>query len=170
MAWPVYDPGMHRPGSSVIASLHDRDFPGWVEPQGSASQARDGRRLDGDGLTDELEALGRQDVRELVSRLAGPMGPPLRGQLQPERRSRSGFLSVCAQRRAMARLLEQIPGLSSRLDEVLAEGCQGGVDRLLREADQALRVRPPESPWSLPAALAADTVCPTRGDWSELGL
>ena len=53
----------------VTASLHDRDFYGWVEQQCAALRAHDSSRLDWDGLKEELEALGRQEYRELVSRL-----------------------------------------------------------------------------------------------------
>ncbi len=170
MAWPVYAHGSHCFDSAVIASLHDRDFYGWVEQQCSALQARDSSRLDWDGLREELEALGRQEYRELVSRLGVLLGHLLKWQLQPERRSRSWFLSVREQRRAITRLLEQNPSLRSRLDEALSDGFQGGVDLVLRETDLALRALPQQSPWSLPEALAAETLCDTRGDWSDLGL
>lgn len=152
----------------VTASLHDRDFYGWVEQQCAALRDHDSSRLDWDGLKEELEALGRQEYRELVSRLGVLLGHLLKWQLQPERRSRSWFLSVREQRRAIARLLEQSPSLQPRLDGALEDGFQNGVDLVLRETDLALRALPAVSPWSMEEALNPFTLCDTSGDWSDL--
>ena len=86
----------------TLTSLHDRDFYGWVAEQCAALEDHDSSRLDWEGLKEELEALGRQDYRELVSRLGVLLGHLLRWELQPERR---WFLSVREQRRAITRLL-----------------------------------------------------------------
>ena len=152
----------------AVTSLHERDFYGWVAEQCAALQAHDSNRLDWDGVREELEALGRQEYRELVSRLGVLLGHLLRWELQPERRSRSWFLSVREQRRAITRLLEQNPSLFPRLEEALEDGFQAGVDLVLRETELALRALPQASPWSLAQALDAATLCDTRGDWSEL--
>jgi len=85
----------------------------------SSLRAHDSSRLDWDALQEELEALGRQEFRELVNRLGVLLGHLLQWQLQPERRTRSWFLSVRDQRRAIARLLEQNPSLASKRDEAL---------------------------------------------------
>lgn len=154
----------------TVKSLHDQDFYGWVEQQCAALHDHDSGRLDWDGLKQELEALGRQEYRELVSRLGVLLGHLLKWQLQSERRSRSWFLSVREQRRAISRLLEQNPSLCSRLDEALEDGFQGGVDLVLRDSDLPLRSLPQASPWSLQEALDPATLCDTRGDWSDQGL
>ena len=154
----------------VTASLHDRDFYGWVEQQCAALRDHDSSRLDWDWLSEELEALGRQEYRELVSRLGVLLGHLLQWQLQPERRSRSWFLSVREQRRAIGRLLEQNPSLRPRLDEALADGFQNGVDLVLRETDLSLRAIPAVAPWSIADALNPLTLCDTSGDWSDLAL
>jgi hypothetical protein len=57
-----------------ISSLHQLDFYGWVTEQCAALQAHDSSRLDWDGLKEELEALGRQEYRELVSRMGVLLG------------------------------------------------------------------------------------------------
>jgi len=95
----------------VTASLHARDFYGWVQQQCAALREHNSAQLDWDGLQEELEALGRQEYRELVSRLAVLLGPLHKWQFQPGRRSRSWFLSIREQRRAIARLLAQNPSL-----------------------------------------------------------
>jgi len=82
--------------------------------------------------------LGRHECRELVSRLGVLLGHLLNWELQPERRSRSWWLSVREQRRAIARLLRENPSLEPKLPEALADGYQGGVDLALRETDLGL--------------------------------
>jgi hypothetical protein len=154
----------------VTGSTHERDFYGWVEEQCAALREHDGARLDWEHLREELEALGRQEFRELVSRLGVLLGHLLKWELQPERRLRSWWLSVREQRRAIARLLSQNPSLEPKLQEALADGFQGGVDLALRETDLLLRQLPAACPWSLEAALEASTVCDTSADWSDLGL
>lgn len=103
-----------------------------------------------------------------MSRLGVLLGYMLRWELQPERRSRSWFLCVREQRRAITRLLEQNPSLRPRLEEALDDGFQAGVDLVLRETELALRALPQTSPWTLTQALDVATLCDTRGDWSEL--
>ena len=114
------------------------------------------------------EVLDAMPKCKLVSRLGVLLGHLLKWELQPERRSRSWFLSVREQRRAITRLLEQNPSLRSRLEEALEDGFQAGVDLVLRETELALRTLPQSSPWSLAQALDPQTLCDTRGDWSDL--
>jgi hypothetical protein len=151
----------------AASSLHERDFYGWVAQQCEALESRDSSQLDWDCLKEELEALGRQEYRELVSRLAVLLGHLLKWQLQPQRRSRSWFLSIREQRRAVDRLLAQNPSLRSKADAALADGYESAIDLVLRETDLALRSLPPQSPWTLSQALDASTLCDSRGDWED---
>lgn len=152
----------------MTASLHERDFYGWVQQQCAALREHNSGQLDWDGLQEELEALGRQEYRELVSRLAVLLGHLLKWQFQPERRSRTWFLSIREQRRALARLLAQNPSLRAKADDAVSDGFAAGVDLVLRETDLSLRVLPECSAWSLEQALDPSMLCDTRGDWSDL--
>ena len=153
---------------TVTTSLHDRDFYGWVEQQCTALRNRDSSQLDWTALEEELQALGRQEVRELVSRLAVLLGHLLKWELQPERRSRSWFLSIREQRRAIGRLLDQNLSLRAKAGDALCDGFQGGVDLVLRDTDLSLRALPLECPWSLEESLDPAWLCDTRGDWGDL--
>ncbi len=152
----------------MTASLHERDFYGWVQQQCAALREHNSAQLDWDGLQEELEALGRQEYRELVSRLAVLLGHLLKWQFQPERRSRSWFLSIREQRRAIARLLAQNPSLRAKAEDAVSDGFEAGVDLVLRETDLSLRVLPDSSAWNLEQALDPSLLCDTRGDWSDL--
>ena len=153
----------------MTASLHERDFYGWVEEQCAALRDHDSSRLDWAGLREELEALGRQEYRELVSRLGVLLGHLLKWELQPDRRSRSWFCGIREQRRAINLLLSQNPSLRAKAEAVLTDGFETGVDLVLRETDLPLRSLPVVSPWSLEQALDSAMLCDTRGDWGEQG-
>ena len=109
-----------------------------------------------------------QEYRELVSRLAVLLGHLLQWELQPERRSRSWFLSVREQRRAIGRLLEHNPSLRSRASAAMGDGFEAGIDLVLRDTDLSLRALPSRCPWSLEQSLDPTTLCDTRGDWGDL--
>ena len=158
---------MHPLNSGVTATFHERDFYGWVEQQCAALRDHDSSRLDWSGLEEELEALGRQEYRELVSRLGVLLGHLLKWELQPDRRGRSWFCSIREQRRAIERLLRQNPSLRAKAADALADGFESGVDLVLRESDLPLRQLPAASPWTLEQALDPATLCDTRGDWED---
>jgi hypothetical protein len=151
--------------SAVTTTRHERDFYGWVEQQCAALRDHDSSRLDWSGLQEELEALGRQEYRELVSRLGVLLGHLLKWQLQPDRRSRSWFCSIREQRRAIERLLKQNPSLRAKAADALTDGYESGVDLVLRDTELPLRCLPALSQWSLEQALDPTTLCDTRGDW-----
>ena len=152
----------------MTASLHQRDFYAWVEQQCLALRNHDSSQLDWDGLQEELEALGRQEYRELVSRLAVLLGHLLKWQYQPDRRTRSWFLSIREQRRAITRLLAQNPSLRAKDADAVVDGFEAGIDLVLRETDLSLRSLPDQSPWTFEQALEPLTLCDTTGHWSDL--
>lgn len=144
---------------AVTATFHDRDFYGWVEQQCAALRDHDSSRLDWAGLEEELEALGRQEYRELVSGLGVLLGHLLKWELQSCRRSRSWFCSIREQRRAIGRLLKQNPSLAAKAADALADGFDTGVDLVLRDTDLPLRCLPAASPWTLEQTLDPATLC-----------
>ena len=53
-------------------SLYDQDFYGWTQQQAKALEQRLVLELDWQNLREEIQALGRQEYRELVSSLSYP--------------------------------------------------------------------------------------------------
>lgn len=128
--------------NSLSASLRERDFYGWIAEPCAALDDHNSGLLDWGGLKEELEALGRQEYRELVSRLEVLLGHLITWERQPDRRSRSWCCNIREQRRAIERLLHQHPSLSARSAAALSDGFETGVDLVLRET----------SPWTLEQA------------------
>jgi hypothetical protein len=70
-------------------SLYESDFYGWTQLQARALAARQVEELDWQNLQEEIISLGRQEYRELVSRLTVLLGHLLEWEYQPDKRSRS---------------------------------------------------------------------------------
>lgn len=146
-------------------SLYEQDFYGWTQRQAQALEQRQISELDWQHLQEEIQSLGRQEYRDLVSRLAVLLGHLLKWEFQPERRSRSWFLTIREQRRAIARHLQQNPSLKSRILEALEEGFAVGVDLALRETDLPIRTFPASCPYEWSLIMTDSFLCDTSQDW-----
>ena len=145
--------------------LYEQDFYGWTQLQAHALNCQQVSALDWQHLKEEIEALGKQQYRELASRFAVLLGHLLKWELQPERRSRSWFLTIREQRRALRRHLRQNPSLKSRLAEALEDSFESGVDLALRETNLPIRAFPEVCPYPLEFILQDSFLCDTSGDW-----
>jgi Domain of unknown function DUF29 len=99
---------------------YERDFYSWLMEQ--ARHIRDARweAVDRENLAEEIESLGREQFNKLESALRVLMLHILKWDHQPTRRTRSWTLSIKDQRIAFEHVLEDNPGLKSRLGEALA--------------------------------------------------
>jgi hypothetical protein len=107
------------PADKPLAADYDRDFYSWSLEQ--AQIVRDGRwdALDRENVAEEIESLGREQFNKLESALRVLLVHILKWDHQPERRSRSWMISIKDQRIEFEQVLEDNPGLKSRLDEAL---------------------------------------------------
>ena len=146
-------------------SLYQQDFYGWTQQQGQALAQKQVVALDWQNLREEVESLGRQEYRELVSRLTVLLGHLLKWEHQSEKRSRSWFLTIREQRRAIRRHLHRNPSLKSQICDALAEGFEAGVDLALRETDLPLRAFPSDCPYEFDRVMLDNFLCDTSQDW-----
>jgi len=146
-------------------SLYEKDFYAWTQWHIKALANRAASELDWENLRRELECLGRQEYRELVSRLTVLIGHLLKWELQPEHRCRSWFLTIREQRRAIERHLKRSPSLHSLQKDALADGFEGGVDLALRQTSLPLRVFPEKCPYTFEQVLDKHFFCDTSTDW-----
>ena len=72
--------------NAEIKSQYEQDFYGWTQWQIEVLAKREVSELDWQNLQEELEALGRQEYRELVSSLTVLLGHLLKWEYQPENR------------------------------------------------------------------------------------
>lgn len=148
-----------------MKSQYEQDFYGWTQWQAEVIAKREVSELDWQNLQEELEALGRQEYRELVSRLTVLLGHLLKWEYQPEKRSRSWFLTIREQRRAINRHFYRNPSLKSRIVDALEDGFEAGVDLALRETNLPLRTFPEQCPYQFEEVLANNFICDPSQDW-----
>lgn len=96
-----------------MAAAYDLDFHAWALAQADALRRRSANEVDWDHLAEELESLGRSDVRELGSRLQVLLVHLLKWRFQPGRRCTSWRHTIRVQRRDLARFLKDSPSLRS---------------------------------------------------------
>lgn len=151
--------------NSETVSQYEQDFYGWTQWQVQVIANRQVSELDWQNLQEEVQALGRQEYRELVSRITVLLGHLLKWQYQPENRSRSWFLTIREQRRAISRHFYRNPSLKSRIIDALEDGFEAGVDLALRETNLPLRTFPEKCPYNFEEAIADGFICDTSQDW-----
>ncbi|MEA5620791.1 DUF29 domain-containing protein [Cronbergia sp. UHCC 0137] len=146
-------------------SLYQQDFYAWTQQQVEALAQKQLSLLDWEHLQEEIQSLGRQEYRELVSRIGVLVGHLLKWEHQPEKQSRSWFLTIREQRRAIRRHLQHNPSLKSRIQEVLAEGFESAIDLALRETNLPLRTFPLTCPYHFEEIIMDNFICDTSQDW-----
>ncbi|HJU10872.1 MAG TPA: DUF29 domain-containing protein, partial [Candidatus Binataceae bacterium] len=96
-------------------SLYERDYYTWILEQQRALYERRVEDLDWMNLAEEVGDLGRSEARGLRSQMARLLAHLLKWQLQPSRRTNSWRASIRGARDRIRELLDESPGLKSRL-------------------------------------------------------
>ncbi len=135
-----------KPGGAA-GSLYDRDFYSWSIGQARALRHRSLKELDLDHLAQELEDMGRSELRELESRLVVLLTHLLKWAYQPAARSKSWRLTIKEQRLAAGQLLDDSPSLKNKLCEVLRGAYQRARLAAARETPLEEEDFPPQCPW-----------------------
>ncbi|MFS8775467.1 DUF29 domain-containing protein [Synechococcus sp. R65.1] len=128
--------------------LYERDFYAWTQEQ--ATLLRSGRleQLDTEHLAEEIEALGRQERRELVNRLGILLGHLLKWQFQPQLRGKSWQATIIEQRQDIQELIAESPSLKSYLAEAMEKAYRKGLLLVVRETPLSLQDLPDQCPYT----------------------
>lgn len=129
------------------AELYHQDYYAWINDQ--AALLRAGRLGDVDPLllAEELEAMGRRERNELVSRLIILIAHLLKWQYQPEHRGSSWRGSIVEQRVQIAREIRLSPSLGSFLAEAIQDAYPDAVRIATKETGLGPSVLPPHCPY-----------------------
>jgi len=100
-------------------------------------------------LAEEIEALGRQERRELVNRLGILPGHLLKGQFRLQLRGKSWRATISEQRRQIQQLLKESPSLKPELLAALPEAYQDGILLVVKETPLSEEDLPAECPYTL---------------------
>ena len=117
----------------MLSNLYETDFYAWTVEQVKLLKQGDFKQLDISNLVEEIESLGKQERRELESRLGVLIGHLLKWDYQPEKRSKIWRATIREQRRAAQKLISQNPSLKPYLAEAIADAYESGKDLVVSE-------------------------------------
>ncbi|MFS8779111.1 DUF29 domain-containing protein [Synechococcus sp. W55.1] len=130
-------------------ALYDRDFYAWTQEQAALLKSGQWDQLDIPNLVEEIEALGRQERRELVNRLGILVGHLLKWRFQPQQRSKSRIATIIEQRQEIQELIADNPSLKSYLVEAIEKAYQKGILLVAKETPLSLDDLPAQCPYIL---------------------
>lgn len=139
-----------------LATLYDTDYRQWAQRNAELLQARRFEELDIAHLLEELSDMSKSDRRELHSRLLVLLAHLLKWQFQyhslTERwrdfDGRSWRATIIEQRKQLATLLKQSPGLKAAIEETIAAAYPDAVDLAWKETRLPLDTFPSVCPYS----------------------
>jgi hypothetical protein len=100
-----------------ITSEYDKDFYCWSMKNAALLREKKFSHIDAEHIAEELEAMGRGEKRELVSRLSVLIAHLLKWRFQSVRRSKSWENTISTQRLDINDLLEDSPSLRHDIHE-----------------------------------------------------
>jgi uncharacterized protein YyaL (SSP411 family) len=140
----------------AAVSLYDEDFFLWSQRTAEALRAGQVEAADLPHVAEEIEDLGKRDLKEINSRMQVLIAHLLKWRLQPERRSASWESTIVTQRVEIEALLKQSPSLRRTLALELADNYARAVRRAMPETRLLRNQFPAECPFALAQILDQD--------------
>lgn len=137
----------------VLEELYEKDFYLWSCVQAKLLRNRALHLLDIENLCEEIEALGKQERRELVNRFGILLGHLLKWQHQPDYRSKSWRATLREQRYRIEGLIAKNPSLKPYLPEALKEAYPIALALAVRETTKDYEDLPATCLYSITQAL-----------------
>ncbi|MEB3881859.1 DUF29 domain-containing protein [Lyngbya sp. CCY1209] len=128
--------------------LYEDDFYTWSLQQAQLLREKQFDRVDWENVIEEIEALGRSEYRAFVSAIEQLTLHLLKWQYQRDYRSPSWRHSIDKQRIAIERIIEDNPGLQSRLDEAISKGYKYGRKGAIKETFMDAKIFPEVCPYT----------------------
>lgn len=150
VASPATEPDPYA-ADIYAADTYEADFYAWTQSQAALLRSRQFDALDLDNLIEEIESMGRQERRELVSRLRVLIAHRLKWEFQPARRSASWQATIREQRLQIDRLLAQSPSLKAYLPEAFEAAYPLGRLLAVQETNLDEATFPDRPPFDLEA-------------------
>ncbi|HEX8665792.1 MAG TPA: DUF29 domain-containing protein [Beijerinckiaceae bacterium] len=134
-------------------ATYQGDFYTWTREQGALLRAGRFDAIDWENIAEEIESLGRTEFDKLVSFYALIMLHMLKWEHQPNLRSRSWAISIENHREHAAEVLNENPGLKSRLDEALERAYRRARGEAIAETGLWKSTFPDTCPFTLDEVL-----------------
>ena len=135
--------------TTAVAPDYERDLHQWLMSSAHLMRQRSFDEIDAEQIAEELEAMGKRERRELISRLTVFLTHLLKWQYQPARRTRSWQNTLAIQRSELSDLLEDSPSLRYELEHSIDRAYERA--KLSAEDDTGLEAAlfPQECPYAL---------------------
>ncbi|QTA88855.1 DUF29 domain-containing protein [Desulfonema magnum] len=139
-----------------LAAVYDQDFYLWLCQ--NTELLREGRieEIDIENIAEELDAMGKSQHRELLSRLRVLFAHLLKWQFQPDHRSGSWKGTILEQRYQIEQLLEMSPSLKHKMEQKISKAYNKAVGYAAAETGISKSVFPKTCPYVLEEALDED--------------
>ena len=137
------------------AYLYDQDLYGWAMQTARLVREQRFSEIDSINLAEELESMGKSELRTLESRLVVLLVHLLKWGHQPCNRSKSWRRTLIEQRKRISRLLDDSPSLRPKLPELLADAYDSALRWAADETGMDEGDFPPACRYSLQQLLDA---------------
>ena len=145
---------MKTSASSTVRAAHttelyDLDFFEWTQRTAEQLRARRLAEVDVEHVAEEIEDMGKRDLRELNSRMQVLLAHLLKWRLQPRKRSRSWRATIMVQRQEIEAALKDSPSLRRRLASATKGNYESAVARAIAETGLRADAFPRDCPFSI---------------------
>jgi hypothetical protein len=100
-----------------MSTSYDSDVVAWANEQAALLRAGKFSELDIEHIADEVEGVGKSELRELETRMAVLLAHLAKWAFQPERRGASWRITIRSQRKAIDLRLINTPSLKPELND-----------------------------------------------------
>ncbi len=136
--------------------LYDEDFFAWTQQTAALLRSRRFAEVDLEHTAEEIEDMGKRDLKELNGRTQVLLIHLLKWMLPPNERSRSRQSTIITQRTEIEAVLRQSPSLRPKIASELAWNYATAVKRAVAETGLRPEQFPRECPFSVEQILDED--------------
>lgn len=129
--------------------LYETDFYLWTVEQAEKLRSCKVEGLDSQNLAEEIEALGRQERRELRTHFNVLLGHLLKWHFLPEGRSKLWQVTIDSERREIHWILRDSPSLKDKLDEITKDSYDAAVYLVILETSLNSQNLPKNCPYKV---------------------
>ena len=135
----------------MTASLYKTDFYAWSQKQAELLREEEWEKIDWQQIAEEIESLGRNDRREVKSRLGVLIMHLLKltYQRRPSFLTRSWRNTIAEQRNRLDEALAESPTLRAQINELIAEAYPYAVKDAVRETGLSRTTFPDTCPYRI---------------------
>lgn len=131
------------------AELYEYDFHEWIEQQINLLKQGEMSKLDVIHLIEELEDMGKSNIRELESRFVILIAHLLKWQFQSKQQNSNWRGSINEQRVQLLRLLRKTPSLRRELTNAIADAYSDALEIATNETNLITSSFPNSCPYSV---------------------